>query len=330
MENFVPINYHRTRDFSEKMSATFEFVRQNFKGLAKSLLLIAGPPIVVAGLVRWSMFNDFSISASMLAGGDTELLKEYFFSVSFWMQALLMLVLFIVSSVTTIATINNYIILYGEKQSNQIQTNEVWERVRDTFWMYLGTIVLLTLLFFAAYIALVLFFVLLAAVSPFLIFIGVIVFIPALIYFVISCALVFIIKGYERIGFFEAVGRSIKLVQGKWWSTFGLIFVLYLVLFVLSIALSIPWYVITSIFSLHDTEAVVTGTLNASLGIFGLITFTVTYLLQSIMYSLPNIGIAFQYFNLVERKEARGLISQIESLGGSPSAQPPPAPDEHY
>jgi hypothetical protein len=27
------------------------------------------------------------------------------------------------------------------------------------------------------------------------------------------------------------------------------------------------------------------------------------------------VGIAFQYFNLVELKEARGLMSQIETIG---------------
>jgi len=47
-----------------------------------------------------------------------------------------------------------------------------------------------------------------------------------------------------------------------------------------------------------------------------------------ILYSLPNVGIAFQYFNLVELKEARGLMSEIETLG----EQTPEAnrPEESY
>jgi hypothetical protein len=42
MENFNAIEYHHTRDFSRKMNATFEFIRQNFKSLGKSILLLPG------------------------------------------------------------------------------------------------------------------------------------------------------------------------------------------------------------------------------------------------------------------------------------------------
>ncbi len=51
MENFNAIEYHHTRDFSRKMNATFEFIRQNFKSLGKSILVIAGPPVLVASLI---------------------------------------------------------------------------------------------------------------------------------------------------------------------------------------------------------------------------------------------------------------------------------------
>ena len=49
---------------------------------------------------------------------------------------------------------------------------------------------------------------------------------------------------------------------------------------------------------------------------YGLIAFvTLYYIISIVLYMLPNISIAFQYFNLVEMKEARGLISQIDSIG---------------
>jgi hypothetical protein len=36
------------------------------------------------------------------------------------------------------------------------------------------------------------------------------------------------------------------------------------------------------------------------------------------------IAIAFQYFNLVERREATGLLSQIETFGKADSSNPDP------
>jgi hypothetical protein len=55
--------------------------------------------------------------------------------------------------------------------------------------------------------------------------------------------------------------------------------------------------------------------------------FVVYYLFYIVLQSLPNVAIAFQYFNLVELKEARGLLSDIDTLGQQPSL---PASDEHY
>ena len=59
MENFNFIEFHRTRDFSRKLNATFEFVKQNFKPLGKSILFIAGPPVLVASLVSGSFMSEF-------------------------------------------------------------------------------------------------------------------------------------------------------------------------------------------------------------------------------------------------------------------------------
>jgi hypothetical protein len=47
-----------------------------------------------------------------------------------------------------------------------------------------------------------------------------------------------------------------------------------------------------------------------------------------LLSTLPNVGIAFQYFNLVELKEARGLMSQIETIG-QPSIDPN-RPEENF
>ena len=59
-----------------------------------------------------------------------------------------------------------------------------------------------------------------------------------------------------------------------------------------------------------------------------IVVLTLTYLAQTLLTALPNVGTAFQYFNLVELKEARGLMAQIETLG-QPQPQASPE-DEHF
>jgi hypothetical protein len=40
------------------------------------------------------------------------------------------------------------------------------------------------------------------------------------------------------------------------------------------------------------------------------------------LYFLPCLGLAFQYFNLVEMKESKGLMDQIGTIGQPPSPRP--------
>jgi hypothetical protein len=51
------------------------------------------------------------------------------------------------------------------------------------------------------------------------------------------------------------------------------------------------------------------------------------YIVQMLLYTLPNLGIAFQYFNLVELKEAKGLMDKIDSMGSVASSE---KGEEHY
>ena len=326
MENFNFIEFHRTRDFSRKLNATFEFVKQNFKPLGKSILFIAGPPVLVASLVGGSFMSEF-MSFSM-GGNPTEEMENYFTSVSFWLQALLMLVFFTVSGVMNIATINNYLLLYEKKRTNKIEVAEVWERVRATFWMYFSTVFLFMLVLIAAGIVMAIPVGILGAISPFLVFFGVLFLYCGMIYLFFGAALVFIIRAYEEKGFFEAVGRSFKLVKDKWWSTFGLIFVLYLIVGVSSYIFLIPWYVITVVSALHTTSVDTFQEPSLGMQSMTVVLFTLYYLAQMVLTALPGVGTAFQYFNLVELKEAKGLMAQIETLGQSQSQAS--SQDEHF
>ena len=210
-----------TRDFSRKMNATFEFVKQNFKPLGKSILFIAGPPVLVASLASGSFMGDF-MSFSVM-GDPAQEMGNYFTSVSFWLEVLLMLVFFTIGGVMNIATVNSYLLLYEKKRSNKIEVSEVWEQVRATFWMYFSTMFLFSILVIGFMIAMVIPMVLLWGTSPFLVFfLGVFCYF-GFIYFFFAAAFVFIIRAYEGKTFFDAIFRSVKLIKDKWWSTFGLI-----------------------------------------------------------------------------------------------------------
>lgn len=324
MENFRVIELHRTRDFGSKVNATFEFIKQNFRGLFSSILLIAGPPTLLGSLIVGSFFSDMMnmFRQAAFGGADPEIIQSYIFSPNLWMNGILMMVFFTVSGVMNIATINNYIILYGEKRTNKISVGEVWERVRSTFWMYFSTLFLMIILWIVAYLVLLIPIGILAAISETLVVVGFILFLCVLVYLVFGVSLVFFIRGYEKRGFMDSIARSFRLVKDKWWSTFGLLFILYLIMMVTSYLFMIPGYIIMVVSSLHTTSPEAMLETSSTWITISTVGMTLYYLMQMLLAALPMVGIAFQYFNLVELKEAKGLIADIETLGQSPTSTP--------
>lgn len=319
MQNFQLIEYHLTRDFSKKMNTTFEFIKQNWKSLGKATLLIAGPPVFIAGLIMGSFFgNMFTLGG---IDGNTEETLEFLTSSSFWLQLILAMVLLLLSSVMSLATINNYLLLYEELKTNEIPTALVWERVRQTVWTYLSTTIYFFLVFVGLCFLIMIPVALFATLSPVASVLGVWMTMVLIFYLMISFSLTYIIRAYERIGFFDALGRSFKLVKGKWWSTFGLILILYFIMMTISYVPMFPLYVIMGVSTLHNVSTGETSNpfQEEGLSTVAMVLMGVYYMLQLLLSALPNIGIAFQYFNLVEMKEARGLMSSIDTFGESPT-----------
>ncbi|HTF16457.1 MAG TPA: hypothetical protein VK658_00220 [Chryseolinea sp.] len=325
MQNFQPIEYHLTRDFSHKMNATFEFIKQNWKSLGKATLFIAGPPVLIAGLIMGSSFANMFTLGNINADPDAAL--QLFSSPMFWLQFCLAMILFLLSSVMSIATINNYVLLYEELRTNEIPTALVWERVRKTFWTYFGT----TIYFFFTFIVLICIVAIpvgiMSALSPVLMVFVIWVLFIGVFYLMFSVSLTFIIRSYEGLGFFEAMARSFKLVKGKWWSTFGLILILYFIMGTISYIPMLPLYVIMGVSALHNVSADPSANPLEGMSTLTTILMGLYYMIQLLLSALPNVGIAFQYFNLVEMKEAKGLMSSIDSFGESPTA---PQNDETY
>lgn len=329
MEEFRAIELQRARDFSSKINATFEFIRQNFRALGKSILFIAGPPVLVGSIIAGSFMGEF-MNLGQTMQTDPDRLSSYFLSASFWLQLMLMFIFLLVSFVVAIATINGYIKLYDERRTNKIEVSEVWSRVQTMFWSYLGTSFLFFAMFIIVYIVMIIPVALLSAASGFFIFFGVLFIIVGLVYLMISTSLTYFVQTYESKNFIDAVMRSFRLVnQGKFWSTFGIIAVLYIIMMIISYIFIIPYYVVLFTNTLHSVSTGTAVEPSEGFKTWTIIFFTLYYMAQMFLYALPNVGIAFQYFNLVELKESRGLMEKINSMGSSDSTAGN-RPEEHY
>jgi hypothetical protein len=90
----------------------------------------------------------------------------------------------------------------------------------------------------------------------------------------------------------------------------------------------IPYYAVSFVTTFHNISETTTVTPSQGFVVITVVFFSIYYMLQMILYALPNVGIAFQYFNLVELQEAKGLMSRIDSIGKE--TEEPKRPEEQY
>ena len=127
-----------------------------------------------------------------------------------------------------------------------------------------------------------------------------------IIYVMIVISLVLPNMVIDDSGVFESIGRSFELINGKWWSTFGLLMVMSMVSGVATFIFTIPLYIALIVTMLVQT------TLGETLTVIGA---CIMFLGSFLMSSLPTLALGFQYFNLVERREGTGLLKKIDQLG---------------
>lgn len=322
--NATYIELHKTRDFGKKLNATIEFLKQNFKPLFKSLLYIAGPFVIVGSIFITQIYSGFF--QNLMQGPESYDLFEG--NLTKIIITLIAAIVFLtLGGTAVIGTVNEYIILYEKKKGPNITVPEVWERVKATFLTVLGTMILYAIVFAVAYVAIVIPIALMGALSGALAVIGGIVAFCGFFYLLVVLSHIFIIRAYEGISFSKAFSRCFFLIKEKWWSTFAILIVTGIIHNVISSIFFIPWYATTIIQMMHNLEGNSFSEPSLAMKIFTNVSLLLYFVSSYILYCIPLIALAFQYFNLVERKEARGLMSKIDAFG---TEQPKEDDEEHY
>ncbi|MEM7551383.1 MAG: hypothetical protein AAF363_17005 [Bacteroidota bacterium] len=285
------IVFYEERDFSAKLSATIDFVRQNFLSLAKSILFIAGPASLIFGIALTEYMKTVFRLGYGEGRGSNELAELAPFGISYFFLILASSL----AGIFVISTTYSYMKLYNERETDdKIEVSEVFKLVGQNFFKLLGLTVLVSLML----------------IVSFLLFV-----IPG-IYISVVVSFVFAVAIFEKIDIVSAIGRCFKLIKGKWLSTLGILFVTYFIASLISGLFAIPYYIISfaQLFTNISNQEFIYSEPSLLYRIFEIVASTVLALGSYISAVIPLIALAFQYFNLVERQESRGLMSQIENI----------------
>jgi len=294
-------DFRQERNFGQKFSATFEFIGAHWRGLGRALLTIVVPVMLVSSILTAIIQTQMT---QLLLRGPVEIAQPY--PDGFWARIgtlsqvmatpmyWLSIVLGTLTTTLIILTIYCYLLLYLRRSAPgpAVTVAEVWAEVRARLFanmLSLWGVGLVTMLGFL------------------------VLFIPGM-YLAVGLSLFFIIRVVEGKDFGDSFSRSLFLIRGKWWSTFGLFFVTVLMLYFLFIFLAAIVGLLSGsmvgMFQLKFTESPLVAT-----------AFRAVVSLVTLLFYLPLLLVlAFQYFNLVERKEGTGLYLLVNQLGQAPAA----------
>jgi hypothetical protein len=317
------IIFQKKRDFGDKLNASFEFIRQNFKSLITAIFKIVGIPLILLGVVG-GVFYYYYAQFLLAPDFESELIGLFIIG------GVVMFVVGLAFYALFMGTIYEYIKQYIDKGPGGVDITALGALVRKRLGYHVMTILGLVAIYVGLAFIPVLIVVLLAQQAEALAIVGALmmfVLVPGFIYLAISLSLFFVIRTQEDISIGEAFSRCFKLIKGKWWSTFGLLFVMGIIQAMAGWIIMIPYYILIFVMGFSG-EAELLGDLeNLSMVLIVVtIVFYALNLIVSLLGSmLSYIALAFQYYNLVEMKEATGLMQRLDTFGQGEQED-----EEHY
>ena len=307
-------DFRKEREFGQKISAAFDFIRVHWRPLGRVLLYTVLPAALLNGLLNSALqltvlrqltaptTNRLERAQSQLAN-----LSEMTNSPLYWLNLLLSIAFISLLVLSVYGYVLGCLRGAAARLSSSsdatdslppaggVGVAEVWAVIRREFVSTYFSI-------FGIY---------------FLIGVGFVFLVLPGIYLSIMLSLFFIVKLVEGTGFRDTVSRCRQLIRGKWWSTFGLILVMGLLVWGLFILVGI-------VTTLLGGGAALLGRGGAALQspVFVIVVNTLSTGVALLFYPPLLLVLAFQYFNLVERQEGVGLRGLVSQLGqAAPTAR---------
>ena len=300
-------DFRQERNFGQKVSATFEFIGVHWRPLGRVMLYLIAPLALLMGIFTAILQSRMLGLMSSIVRDQTQpgydplaaqrtMLEATFLNPLYYLNMVLGM-LFVSMCILTIYGYLVRCLRPAGAVATPITPAEVWQVVRGqlvgTFFSIWGLTLVVMVGFF-------------------------VFFFPGM-YLSVALSLFFIVRLVEGTGFFSTIGRCLRLTKGKWWSTFGMMFIMVALLYALLFGVRIVVGMLVA--GLHGSLMPTgqPGEAATVLTIVFTLFFTVGFFL---LYPPLLIGLAFQYFNLVERRDGVGLRHLVDQLGQAPLAIP--------
>ena len=283
MENQPYIEFKKQRELGDILNITFKFIRENYKPLLQLIYKIVGPFFIL--LILAVAYYTYSVAGNPIEaitkGGSN-------FVVSLLLMGAAMLLFYAALYGTILHYIKNYISNAGAVREEEIKTG-----VQKDFFNLI----------------------LLSIISAILIIAGMMLFIIPGIYLMVPLALAGAILIFKDYSVTEAISYSFTLIKDHWWSTFGTLLVIWILVYFIGLVFQVPLIIYTVIKTLAVVQE---GSVAdpASYADWVFISLNVlASVIQYLLSAISIIAVAFIYFKLNEHKNLTGTYETIDKLG---------------
>lgn len=296
------IKLYRTRTFGDKISDTFDFVRENWRVMLKYITYLLLPIALIQTFCMTNFMTGYMQAITMIGSSDISTMLPLLSS-----MALYMLVMY-VGYVLVTALIYTMMQQYEQRPGLQgIMMSDLKPGVMNKS-LRMVALLLTGIVLMVVYGVLM---VLLVVINRLMVFPAILLLLVILPLFVLVCPIYL----FENRGVVSAYAKSVRLGWKTWAGIVGVVLVLYIITMILQTVVSMPGYIMLTVKNVLGGSGNATGFVSS----FG---FTaIQYLLGVIssfcgicLMALITIGIAYQYGHACDKVDGVSVDQDIENF----------------
>lgn len=313
------INLYASRSIGETLSATFDFVTQNFVTLIKFLAAFLLPVSALMGLSYQSMFSSFAHIENL--NDETEQI------LSVVMSYLPVLLLCLIGALLTVAVTYTLMQKYQQRDNllKGVTLSEIKPLLKHNLWRVFKMLLLLTLIGMVAFVVLVLVAAMIMSIgSKFEAFLFLLY--MAMLAIALPLGLVLPMCVFEpELSLFSCVKKALRLGFKTWGTLFVVMLVITMLVQIVSFILMIPFLftTMTTMFFEIDSSQYASLAYTSSAW-FSVLTFASSLLFcfgLLLMSALSFVAFAFCYGRAADKVEGVSVKNAVQNFDSTSSTE---------
>lgn len=313
------INLYASRSIGETLSATFDFVTQNFVPLIKFLAAFLLPVSALMGLSYQSMFSSFANIENL--NDETDMI------LSVVMSYLPVLLLCLIGALLTVAVTYTLMQKYQQRDNllKGVTLSEIKPLLKHNLWRVFKMLLLLTLLGIVAFVVLVLVATMIMSIgSKFEAFLFLLY--MAMLAIALPLGLVLPLCVFEpELGLFSCVKKALRLGFKTWGTLFVVMLVIIMLVQIVSFILMIPFLFTTMTTMFFEIDSTQYASLAyTSSAWFSVLTFASSLLFcfgLLLMSALSFVAFAFCYGRAADKVEGVSVKNAVQNFDSTSSTE---------